>query len=404
MNHTGSGLTLSTDMTLGTSGVLTLTKGLIITGSLEVNVTNNASAAVSTGNASSYVQGFLRRSVPSALLARVYDFPVGNALGYQRMNMNFYNGVDPLLSSLRVHFTSFSTLPFSPATDVICGGTYGNSALNNGYWTMTPSGSGQSTAHVTLFNTTYTNAGSLFTVMISKDAAAWNIPAIASGGCNTSVVGAVIRNGISQSAGPADPVLFANAQGTITLPVSLLGFTVDPQSQEMLIGWTTSSEFNNRGFEVQRATRNDNWRAIGWVNGNGTTNSINNYTLKDVNVATNVLYFYRLRQVDFDGNETFSKVVAGTLKDEGAVVYEVYPNPFRDITGIHYLISRPTVVSIEISDVSGRLIKKINQGLQAPGKYTIPFSATGDGTGAGLYLVALWCDDQPYKFNISAIR
>jgi hypothetical protein len=404
MNHTGSGLSLLTDMTLGISGVLTLTKGLIITGALEVNVTNNASAAVSTGNATSYVQGFLRRSVPSALLGRIYDFPVGNALGYQRMNMNFYNGVDPLLSSLRVHFTSFSTLPFSPATDAICGGTYGNSALNNGYWTMTPSGSGQSTAHVTLFNTTYTNAGSLFTVMISKDAAVWNIPAIASGGCNTSEVGAVIRNGISQSADPADPVLFANAQGTVSLPVSLLGFSVNPQSQEMLIGWTTSSEFNNRGFEVQRATRNDNWRAIGWVNGNGTTNSIHNYTLKDVNVATNVMYFYRLRQLDFDGRETFSKVVAGALKDDGAVVYEVYPNPFRDITGIHYLISRPTVVSIEISDVSGRLIKKINQGLQDPGKYTIPFSATGDGTGAGLYLVSLWCDDQPYKFNISAIR
>jgi hypothetical protein len=184
----------------------------------------------------------------------------------------------------------------------------------------------------------------------------------------------------------------------------MLSFIAEAGSSDIMLTWLTASETNNRGFEIQRATKNDNWLIIGWVNGHGTTSNLNKYKLSDPNVASNVVYYYRLRQVDFDGRETFTKVVAASIKDGGAVVYEVFPNPFRETTTIQYLISRPTVVTLEITDASGRLIRKINQGLQASGRYTIPFASQTDGSGPGIYVVTLWCDDQPYKFNISAIR
>lgn len=404
MNHTGSGVNLVSNMILGTSGILTLTKGKINTSALEVSVKNNASAAVSTGNTISYVNGNLRRSVPPSLLARNYDFPVGNSAGYQRLNFNYYDGVDPLLLSIKVKFNSFASLPASPATDAVCGGTYGNAALNNGYWTITPAGSGTITAHTTLFNTNYSNAGTLFTIMCSDDLATWNIPALSSGACTTSPVTSVIRNGVSAAIGSGASWYLATAQGNISLPVNLLTFTAEAEAESVILQWTTASEFNNRGFEVQRATRNDNWIPVGWVNGHGTTNLSNEYRLADPNVAENVIYYYRLHQVDFDGSDTYSKVVAAIIKEEGVMIYEVYPNPFREITSLHYLLSRASEVSVEITDMTGRMVRKYSQGLQQPGRYTIPFSAYSDGTGAGMYVVTIWCDDKPYQINISAVR
>lgn len=405
MNHSGSGLTLLTDMVLGNGGRLSLQNGKIITGNLEVNVLNSTAIAVSPGNATSYVEGFLKRSVPSSLLARVYDFPVGtSSKGYQRLQLNFYNGVDPLLNYLRVNFNTYSSLPGSPGNDAACGRNYSQSALNNGYWSVLPGGSATSPAHVTLFNSAFSNASTSFTVMTSGADASWSIPPISNGACVTPPAAAVLRNGINASFIANEPFNFGTAQGTSALPVQMLSFIAEAGSSDIMLTWLTASETNNRGFEIQRATKNDNWLIIGWVNGQGTTSALNKYKLSDPNVALNVVYYYRLRQVDFDGRETFTKVVAASIKDGGVVVHEVFPNPFRETTTIQYLISRPTVVTLEITDASGRLIRKINQGLQASGRYTIPFSSQTDGSGPGIYVVTLWCDEQPYKFNISAIR
>lgn len=404
MNHTGTGLNLLTDMTLGATGILTLTRGKINTSTLQVNATNSNANAVSVGNAISYINGFLRRSMPASLLARIYDFPVGTATAYQRINFNFYNGADPLLGSLRVNFTPFVSVPFSPGTDAACGGAYSGLALNNGYWTAVPASGGTLTSHVTLFNTSYSNAQTLYTVMTSTDGLTWSIPSLASGACNTAMVTGVLRNGISRTVAAGSTTHFATAQGNVSLPVSLLSFSAEPQKEDILLTWITASEYNNRGFEIQRATRNDNWLNIAWVNGNGTSNQIHSYMLSDANVVANVVYLYRLRQLDFDGTESYSNVVAAQIKNDDALVFEVYPNPFRESAVIYYQLTRPTVVRIEINDASGRLVKKVSEGSQMAGKYTVPFSSSFDGNGPGLYVVSLWLDDQRYQINLSSLH
>ena len=80
-----------------------------------------------------------------------------------------------------------------------------------------------------------------------------------------------------------------------------------------------------------------------------------------------------------------------------------YPNPYKETTSIKYILSRPTIVSIEINDMSGKLVKKYQQGLQSEGSYTVPFSAKSMDLRSGTYNVSIWCDDQRYQLRLTEI-
>jgi hypothetical protein len=404
LNHNGNGVTLLSDMTINAGGTLTLNNGKIITGNTqEVKMLNNTSSAITSGNINSYIEGNLRRFLPSTMLPRSFDFPVGNSsMGFQRINVSFYNGAAPSISSFKVNFSTYgATLPGHMGDDPSCSIAYNESALNNGHWDFVPEGSGTADMHVTLYNTNFTNAANAYTVMSSVNGAAWVIPSITSGGCITSPVTTVLRNGVSQNFTAGIPVSFGVAQGSSALPMNLLSFIAEPGTNSITATWITASELNNKGFELQRATKPDVFEVIGWVDGNGTSNRMNTYQYDDRNVSVNVLYYYRLRQVDLNGKETFSKTVAAIIRDNGFVVYNAYPNPFKESTVIRYILSRPTIVTIEITDMSGKLVKKYLQGLQEEGTYSIPFTGNTSGIRAGVYNVALWCDNQRYQLRLT---
>ena len=167
--------------------------------------------------------------------------------------------------------------------------------------------------------------------------------------------------------------------------------------------WMTATEKNNKGFEIQRATKPDQFVVVGWTNaaGNGNSTLLNTYNFEDKNVNANVLYYYRLRQVDLDGKESYSKTVAAIIHEKGVVILNAYPNPYSVATTIKYIISRPTIVTIEISDMSGKLVKKYQQGLQNEGSYAVPFSGKEFGLNAGLYNVVIWCDDERHQLRLT---
>lgn len=403
MLHSGPGVTLFSNMNISTTGTLSLTTGKIITSSNEVNVKNDASAAVDAGNTTSFVQGFLRRKLPSSSGSpRIIDFPVGHSIqGYQRMNISTYNGTDPALQSLRVHFSTWSSgPPAAIGADPSCPITYNIAGLNNGYWTVTPQGSGSADMHMTLYNRSYSNASSAFTVM-SSNGSSWNIPVMTSGSCTSVPVTAVLRTGISQTFTAGSGALFGTAQGSSALPVTLLSFAAEAESNKIACTWTTASEVNNKGFEVLRATDPDHFTTIGWVEGNGTTNVMKSYTFIDSDVQPNQIYYYRLRQVDFDGQSTLTRIVACIIKDNGAVIVEAYPNPYRESTTLRYMISRPSLITIEITDATGKLVKRYQQGLQDAGMYTMPFAAKNNGLSAGSYMVSVFADDQRYQLRLN---
>lgn len=109
----------------------------------------------------------------------------------------------------------------------------------------------------------------------------------------------------------------------IALPVELSEFTATANSGIVDLEWTTLSEINNDYFVVQRSIDQENWMDIGTVDGNGTTSDKSYYSFPDRN-AMNGTNYYRLLQVDFNGETTSSKVTAASLRMEGQ---SVFPNP-----------------------------------------------------------------------------
>jgi hypothetical protein len=92
-----------------------------------------------------------------------------------------------------------------------------------------------------------------------------------------------------------------------TLPVTFTAFTATANGSDITLTWSTSQEFNNNNFEVQRSFDGSNWTVISVVMGAGNANTAANYKVVDHNMTAAAAY-YRIRQVDLDGNYSFSAV------------------------------------------------------------------------------------------------
>lgn len=113
------------------------------------------------------------------------------------------------------------------------------------------------------------------------------------------------------------------------LPVELTGFSANWQNNAVQLRWSTATETNNRGFFVERSTENTRmFEEIGWLDGKGNSAIKQVYQFSDYNAGPGQTYYYRLRQVDFDGEAHFSAIRAVFLNGKGGI--SLWPNPARD--------------------------------------------------------------------------
>ncbi|MDX2361859.1 MAG: T9SS type A sorting domain-containing protein [Crocinitomicaceae bacterium] len=120
----------------------------------------------------------------------------------------------------------------------------------------------------------------------------------------------------------------------LVLPVEDLEFQGEQIDRQVDLFWTTQSEINNDYFDVERSIDGGSFEIIGKVDGNGTTNSPSNYSLTDYNPAPGINY-YRLRQVDFDGQFRYSNVIAFEFNgNDDAYFISASPNPTSGVTKI----------------------------------------------------------------------
>lgn len=148
----------------------------------------------------------------------------------------------------------------------------------------------------------------------------------------------------------------------VILPIELLSFEAYPVNNSYLeLKWVTSSEVNNDRFEIQRSIDGINFEPIGYVDGMGTTNIETTYLYQDKNVISNVLYYYRLKQIDFDGSSSFSNVASSQILGNQTDIWTVsdfFPNPAYSSSNLN--IQTPTEVLIEYTfyDLLGRIIER----------------------------------------------
>ncbi len=170
----------------------------------------------------------------------------------------------------------------------------------------------------------------------------------------------------------------------IALPVELTSFTAQATSEGVRLSWTTASELNNAGFEVQRSTNQANWATLGFVRGAGTTTEAQSYSFVDASASGRV--FYRLKQVDFDGQFEYSNIIevnAGTPKT--FALEQNYPNPFNPSTAISYQLPVASTVSLKVFDMLGKEVATLVNARQEAGAYTVNFNANTLSSGVYFY-------------------
>jgi len=192
---------------------------------------------------------------------------------------------------------------------------------------------------------------------------------------------------------------FGNTPLGEPLPVELSAFTATRIGEEVLLKWTTETEINNYGFDVERAIilngSPKQWNKIGFVEGSGNSNSPKNYSFAD-NPGYGNKYCYRLKQIDSDGRIQYSDEIF----IEFAVINEYslnqnYPNPFNPSTNIKYSLPVDANVNVTIYNTLGEAVALLVNEYQKAGSYTISFDALG--LSSGIYI----CKMSSNRFNYS---
>ncbi|MBK7149732.1 MAG: T9SS type A sorting domain-containing protein [Bacteroidetes bacterium] len=187
------------------------------------------------------------------------------------------------------------------------------------------------------------------------------------------------------------------------LPVELIYLEANGIDNEYIkISWATAIEINNAGFEVQRSTDGINFTNIGWVAGSNNSTTTNTYFYDDVNVVPNVIYYYRLRQVDNDGQSEQTNIVSAMVTaGEVFTISEFIPNPSINLTKLVFTASISQNVEIKIFDVLGRIVSETKAQLQ-PGQTVIGFES--NELAAGNYTAAISNGNQVYNRRLNIMK
>ena len=171
------------------------------------------------------------------------------------------------------------------------------------------------------------------------------------------------------------------------LPVELTSFTASALAGKINLNWTTASEINNSGFEIERSLDGNTFFAVGFIRGNGTTTEPKSYSFTDEFEynATQSIY-YRLKQVDYDGSVSYSDIVSVVI--ELPIEYALgqnYPNPFNPSTKIKYSVPQNGLVLIVVYDLTGQEVATLLNEVKEPGNYELDFSVIGLSSGVYFY-------------------
>lgn len=139
------------------------------------------------------------------------------------------------------------------------------------------------------------------------------------------------------------------------LPVTLKTFLANlTSSNTVRLNWTTSMEINCRRYDIERSADGKTFNVVGSVNGSGNSQIENSYSVND-NLATftGSIVYYRLKQIDFDGKASCSKIIAVRLKTT-ATGLTASPNPFTSYVNINLDWSKNETVSVQVLNMTGK--------------------------------------------------
>ncbi len=164
-----------------------------------------------------------------------------------------------------------------------------------------------------------------------------------------------------------------------SLPIKLISFNATRQNNQAQLTFSTATEENNNFFAIERSGNGTDFRTIGKVNGAGTTTSIQNYTFSDETPLSGINY-YRLKQVDFDGQFSYSPVVNVVFDNKAGI--RLAPTPVQDQLRVELDEMFQEDAQWQLYDFAGRLVQtgvlsaentvfNVEVGSLTPGNYVI---------------------------------
>ena len=176
----------------------------------------------------------------------------------------------------------------------------------------------------------------------------------------------------------------------VTVPVELTAFTTESVNGEVIIKWQTATETNNSGFEIQKSEKSNvnsqtEWEKVTFVDGRGTTTEVTNYTYNDKVVKPGA-YFYRLKQIDYDGTTSYSEEIEVVVNGPAEFsLMQNYPNPFNPATTIRFTLPVKTDIVISVYSSIGEKVAEAFNGEMEEGYHEVKFDASNLSSGVYFY-------------------
>ncbi|MFZ6012633.1 MAG: T9SS type A sorting domain-containing protein [Bacteroidota bacterium] len=335
--------TNSTDVTI--TGTLTLTQGIVITTTNELLVINNG-ATTTGGDADSYVDGPMRKVGNSP---DPYIFPTGDGAVWARIQMDYGTGAGST--------TQFDAQYFGSAYPDLSNDATFNHASAVEYWTLDRTNTAaQGTVRLFWESGTRSQINNLTCcdlIVARYNGTDWtDVGRTATSG--TTTAGSVTSANVTTFS----PFTFGSESALGNpLPITLTDFTARLIGDEVDLRWITAQEINNDFFTIEKSADIEHFEEVGRVDGQGDSQEQKTYRLIDYAPYTGRSY-YRLKQTDFDGTFTYSKVVTVDYNGPKDAVLIAYPNPFngKEINIELKGLKGATAVPVQIYDQRGRMV------------------------------------------------
>lgn len=379
-----NGITLVGNVTVVTT--LTLTSGNITTGNNILTLGTSTSSIGTLSYTSGRIIGSFKRWFINSNVSNV-QFPIGTSTQSRMVALSRTNVTTG--GSLTAKFVASD--PGNNNSSNLTDGSYTvDRFTNQGYWEITKNTSdGSFNGNYSLNMETNGFAGiqDITKLRIIKRADAnsqWVLEGTHTNGVSTTVKRSGLTNFSQFTLGGNTT---DNPLTDSPLPVTLSSFTSSVKLNNVTLNWATTSEINNKGFDIERTEAgSNNYSKVGFVEGKGTTNNLSNYTYNDTKLNAGK-YSYRIKQVDFNGNFEYfslnSSIEIGAPKK--FTLSQNYPNPFNPSTKIDYEIPADSKVNIAIYDISGKEVQQVVNENQKAGYYTAQFNASRLSSGTYFY-------------------
>lgn len=193
----------------------------------------------------------------------------------------------------------------------------------------------------------------------------------------------------NSSGAQANPAQQAIGIGNISfaavsaLPVVFSNFGASVRKNTVALNWQTSQELNAEKFVIEKSKDGQNWLPIGEVKANGNSNTARNY--EAIDPYPFALNYYRVKQVDFDGNATYTKVVLLSFGASNEITAKIYPNPSSNKASLSVNINAARAAGINIYNSNGILMQALDVNLNA-GLNIVELPSIS-GWAKGIYLI-----------------